>query len=106
MADVIRTDEKGSDVNLATFLLIDGVNKEYEEAIVVSNDSDLVEPIRFARNALGLEVGILNPQKSTSFALQNVASFCRKMRKGILKSSQFPPALTDQHGTITKPAIW
>ncbi len=42
--DVIKTEEKGSDVNLATHLLNDGYKKDYELAIVVSNDSDLVDP--------------------------------------------------------------
>lgn len=37
---VIKTEEKGSDVNLATHLLIDGFDDAYELAVVVSNDSD------------------------------------------------------------------
>jgi uncharacterized LabA/DUF88 family protein len=43
---VIKTEEKGSDVNLATELLVDGFNNDYEIAIIVSNDSDLLMPIQ------------------------------------------------------------
>jgi hypothetical protein len=42
---VWKTEEKGSDVNIATYLLLDGFQKSYEVAAVLSNDSDLVEPI-------------------------------------------------------------
>lgn len=44
--------EKSSDVNLATHLLHDAYCNDYELAIVISNDSDLVEPIRIVRHAI------------------------------------------------------
>lgn len=45
MVRVLDVKEKGSDVNLASYLLVDGFNKEYEMAVIISSDSDLVEPI-------------------------------------------------------------
>lgn len=39
-AEVFRTEEKGSDVNLASHLLLDAFQKNCETAVVVSNDSD------------------------------------------------------------------
>ena len=80
LVDVIETEEKGSDVNLATYLLVDGYEDDYETAVVLSNDSDLVEPIKVVRNRLNLPVGVLNPQMDkhkTSWALVNAASFYR-----------------------------
>ena len=44
--EVIKTEEKGSDVNLATHLLYDGFRNDYDIAVVISNDSDLLEPIK------------------------------------------------------------
>ena len=38
------TEEKGSDVNLATRLLVGGFTGDYQQAVVVSNDSDLGRP--------------------------------------------------------------
>ena len=67
---VLQQEEKGSDVNLASHLLMDGFRGEYEVAIVVSNDSDLLEPIRMVRNELGLKVGILNPYKRSALDLK------------------------------------
>ena len=39
-AFVWKTEEKGSDVNIATFLLLDGHDDLYDEAVVISGDSD------------------------------------------------------------------
>ena len=40
---VIKTEEKGSDVNLATHLLTDGFRGAYDIAVVITNDSDLLD---------------------------------------------------------------
>ena len=60
---VMKTEEKGSDVNLATHLLNDGYKKAYDIAVLITNDSDLIEPVRIIREELKLPVGIINPQK-------------------------------------------
>ena len=58
---VISTEEKGSDVNLATYLVADGYENEYEIAAVISNDADLAEPIKLVIERLNLPVGVINP---------------------------------------------
>ena len=105
-ATVIKTEEKGSDVNIATHLLVDGLKNNYELAVVVSNDSDLALPIRFVVEELHKPVGLLNPQKHPSVELSKCASFLKQIRAGVLARSQFPNQLTDAHGTFTKPAAW
>ena len=106
---VIRTEEKGSDVNLASYLLVDGFKREYEMAVVVSNDSDLAEPIRLVRCELGLPVTVVNPHLDSphpSYQLQKCASKCMNLWPGSLQACQFPPTLRDAHGVIHKPAGW
>ena len=44
LVKIVETNEKGSDVNLASYLLLDAFKRDYEAAVVVSNDSDLVTP--------------------------------------------------------------
>ncbi len=105
-AHVIRMEEKGSDVNLASLLLADAFRCDFEAAVVLSNDSDLVLPIKIVSQELGLPVGILNPHKRFSVELMKVASSKRKIRKGALQECQLPPTLTDASGTITKPHGW
>ena len=75
---VLKTEEKGSDVNLATYLLMDAFDQDYELALVVSNDSDLVGPIEVVQRRFGLPVGVVNPHRTTSHALRVAASFYRR----------------------------
>lgn len=103
---VIKTEEKGSDVNLATHLLRDAYRGEYAAAVLVTNDSDLLEPVRIVRQELGHIVGILNPHRRASRVLAREASFVKQIRKGALKASQFPDHLKDAHGLFTKPSAW
>jgi NYN domain len=105
---VIVREEKGSDVNLASMLLLDGFRGDYEVAVVISTDSDLALPMRLVRTRLQLPVGLLKPGKRRSFAneLVRAATFYKPIRKGVLAASQLPVQLRDAHGTITKPSAW
>ena len=103
---VIKTEEKGSDVNLATHLLHDAHMNRFDIAVVVSNDSDLLEPIKIIRRDLGKRVGILNPQRHPSRAILPHIDFIKQIRKGVLQASQLPHGLTDAKGTFHKPAAW
>jgi hypothetical protein len=102
---VIKTEEKGSDVNLASYLLLDSFRRNCQAAPVISNDSDLLEPIRIARRELGLKVGIGSPHKPPSHVLQQESEFIRPIRVGALQASRFPPTLTDRHDTLTTPSL-
>jgi uncharacterized LabA/DUF88 family protein len=106
-AKVTRTEEKGSDVNLATHLVHDAYQQSFEIAVLVTNDSDLLEPIRIVRQELGLQVGILNPHRLTpSVVLTKHASFIKQIREGTLRASQFPTTLKDAKGEFHKPRGW
>ncbi len=105
-AEILDTEEKGSDINLASYLLLDGFDDEYELAVVISNDSDLVLPIRMARTRLGKQVGVFDPSRRRSFELHNAASWYRPLRQGPLGASLFPDSLSDAQGRFTKPAGW
>lgn len=105
-AEVWVTEEKGSDVNLATYLLCDGYEKDYEAAIVISNDSDLAFPVQVARQKFGVPVLVLNPYRHPNPQLKSAATLVRPLRPGVLAASQFPPQLQDRAGVIVKPASW
>jgi hypothetical protein len=104
---VLKTEEKGSDVNLASYLLLDAFQKSYQWAVLVTNDSDLLEPIRMIRNQLNLNVGILMPGTHPSrVLLPPTVNFVKKIRTKVLGLSQFPPRLVDANGVVQKPASW
>ena len=104
--NVLKTEEKGTDVKIAAHLLHDGHNNVYEMAVVISNDSDLAEPIKMVTQDLKRPVVVISPFKTNTLELARVASSRRQLRKGVLGISQFPVELTDAVGTFRKPATW
>jgi len=110
LVGVTKTEEKGSDVNLATHMLNDAWLGKYEVAVLISNDSDFFAPIRIIRQQLGLKVGILspisNPMQHPAAMLIKNSDFFKPIRTGVLSLSQFPPQITDTRGTFSKPRSW
>lgn len=102
-AMILKREEKGSDVNLASYLLFDGFKKDFEAAIVFSNDSDLLEPVRMVRKELKLRVGIVNPHGRNR---QLPGDFYREIRRAHVRAAQFPTVLTDHTGTFRRPKRW
>jgi len=75
---VDKTEENGSEVNLASHLLRD--------AVLITNDSDLAEPVWIVAHELGLPVGILNPHQFHNRELRKYATFLKRIRQGGLGS--------------------
>jgi uncharacterized LabA/DUF88 family protein len=107
-AEVWVPEEKGSDVNLASHLLLDAFRGAFDVAVVISNDADLLEPVRMVREELGRTVGVLKVeggQKRCIFSGR--ADFIRTVRRGHFAAAQLPDELTDSHGRrISKPREW
>lgn len=104
--EVVKTEEKGSDVNLATYLLLDAFKGECDVAVVISNDSDLKLPIEVAQAELGLRVGVVNPHPPARRSRALQPTFFKQIRSSALAACQFPPVLRDARGEIRKPARW
>ena len=74
---------------------------------MVSNDSDLMLPMKIVSQELRLPVGLLNPHERFSVQLSRVATFKKKIREGVLRDCQFPDVLVVQEGKrIRKPNGW
>ena len=56
---VENSEEKGSDVNLASYLIHDAWRGLFHEALVFSQDTDLVEPVRIVRDEIKKIVGVV-----------------------------------------------
>jgi NYN domain len=115
MVKVVKSEEKGSDVNLATYLLIDAFDNDFQCAVVVSNDSDLAEPIRQVRTRFHYRISVLypcaRPGRGPSIELRRATGLRAGnppliIQNPMLATSQFPSALTDATGTFHKPATW
>ena len=59
--EVMKTEEKGSDVNLAVHLLNDAWLNVYDSAIVVTNDIDISEAMRLVKRQMSKKLGLLTP---------------------------------------------
>lgn len=114
---VERTEEKGSDVNLAAMLVYDNCMKNADESIVISNDSDLALAIELVTAELGKAVIVVNPNRTAmakkfnrckiSAELKRVAtSYLGSVNEKVLARSQFPSTFYDSTGKIEKPRAW
>ena len=104
-AEVIRTEEKGSDVNLAVHLLNDSWLDAYDCGVVVSNDSDVAEAMRLVREQHGKKIGLVTPGTGRpSQQLKKHADFTRHIRTNGLRHSQLPDSIPGAN--IRKPEAW
>ena len=103
---VIRYEEKGSDVNIATEILADAYEDRYDVAVLISNDSDLTAPLAYVKRKLKKKVLVLNPHKKSSIQLSRVATFSKNILENHLKMALFPKILKDHIGEFTKPSSW
>jgi len=104
VAKVWKTEEKGSDVNLASHLVYDACQGSFDVAAVLSNDTDLVEPIRIVTQELGLPVGLFCPVPKPATGLAQVSSFIRHIRLHHMQASKFQDTI---HGSaFTRPVSW
>ncbi len=99
--------EKGSDVNLGSYLLRDALLKHISAALVVTGDSDLVMPVKFAVDA-GVNVRVIVPnRKQNASALRNVATRLRMLHPGDLIVAQLPKTFIGKNGRqIVRPKEW
>ena len=106
VARVVKTEEKGTDVNIATRLIFDIFDADCDIAVLISNDSDLVPPIQALKQRFGTTIGVLNPHRNPSRLLRDNVDFYRPIRRGPLSASQFPDQMQDANGAFTKPPGW
>ncbi|MBL8021384.1 MAG: NYN domain-containing protein [Leptospirales bacterium] len=106
LVEVIKTEEKKSDVNMAVHMLNDAFKNRYDLCVLISNDSDLSEPLRIVKEELVKKIAILNPHQKTSRDLKQYATFYKQIRASAIAACQLPAQLKDKHGLIHKPKSW
>ncbi|NED98976.1 NYN domain-containing protein [Phytoactinopolyspora halotolerans] len=107
MASVATWEEKGSDVNVASHLLVDVLDNVVDAAVVISNDSDLRWPVQEARRRV--PVGTVNPGSGyTAGALSGAPDagvgghWWRSLAAGDFTDHQMPHDV----GRLAKPSGW
>jgi len=107
LVSVATFEEKGSDVNVASSLLIDVFTDRVDAAMVLSNDSDLRLPLEAARERV--PVATINPGcKPTAVDLRGSCDtgpgrhWWRRLRPNDFFEHQLPERL----GELTRPDGW
>jgi len=105
---VHHMEEKGSDVNLASYLIHDAWAGRFDVALVYSQDTDLLEPIRIVKEELHKPVGIVVLDGRKPGKLAQTASFQRHLTPGRLAASQLPSSVSfgNKGKTADCPAEW
>ncbi len=106
--------EKGSDVKLGVHLVRDSFQDAYDVAYVLTNDSDLEEPIRIATQELEKRVVIVPPILPRSPqtpvpapSLRRVASDVCFIHDEDLLEAQFPDEVVrERRSTLIRPPGW
>jgi len=102
-----QTSEKMTDVNIAVQILIDATNNRFDNALLVTADSDLVDVVRQVKNEFGKKVTIVFPPARYSKNLKRVASGYIHIGKSDISKSLLPMEVTKPDGyVLKKPASW
>ena len=112
LVDYVKTEEKGSDVNLASRLLADAFQDAYDCAIVVSNDGDMAPAVQIARQEAGKMVGALMPRqhpnrhhmRRASAELKAECNFVRTIFSRTIRRCQLPSPIPNTE--YYKPQHW
>ena len=106
VAYVWKTEEKGSDVNLGVHLVRDAFLKSFDEAAILTNDTDLVEPVRIVTQEVGLPVTLLTPVSNPSVSLARVASHVRHIGPYLGPCHLSDPITLPNGQVVRKPLGW
>jgi len=102
---VEKREEKGSDVNLGAHMVGDAFTGVFDHAAVITDDTDLREPIRVVVEEARLPVTLLTPVDRPAGELRMTATHTRNLRP-YLGVSQFSDPVSGPKGPIAKPAGW
>jgi hypothetical protein len=107
-AEIWNTEEKGSDVNLATYLIHDAWRNLFDVAIILSQDTDLKEPVRIVKEEIGKSVGVVCLDGRAAGSLARQGTFIRHITPSRLAAAQFPDTLTfgKRGKQVTRPLEW
>jgi len=103
-------EEKYTDVNIAIRLFQAAINDEFDTAIIITADSDLVPAIKgIKKNFPAKQIGLVTPIGRSSIELKDICDFRMKMKEKHLRTSQLPETivLDSTKGIILqRPSTW
>ena len=105
---VIKLEEKRTDVNIASAMLLDAFNDKADVFVLVSGDTDFIAPVNIVRKDFKKTVLVFNPRDSKSW-LRDYASYYRDIPRDLPAQCQLPDTIPyGKRGDrfIHRPAAW
>lgn len=105
---VKRPEEKGTDVALASHLILDAIDNKADSYAIATNDSDLAGPVQMLseRGKSIALISVAGTGYNKAFDAAGIETV-RQVRRGTLAAAQLPHTVRDQSGrAIKKPATW
>jgi len=104
----LTANEKKTDVNIATQLLVDAFQDRFDTAMLVTADSDLVPPITEVQRLFPNKfIKVAFPPGRSSFELRNTVQPCFTIFESKLRKNLFPDQVQLPTGyTVKRPASW
>ncbi len=101
-------EEKMTDVNIASDMLVDAYKDNYDTALLISADSDLYRPIAIIRRDFpGKRIVVIFPPARHSEKLKSTAHSSFILGRQTLEKAQLPEQIVKSDGyTIHRPANW
>lgn len=101
-------EEKKTDVNIASHILMDAFHQKHDRIYVVSGDSDLVPAVEMVKELNACPTIIIaNPPRRKSDELCNVADGWFSISEKKFQLSQLPEMVRSKKGAkLTRPAEW
>jgi len=103
-----RSEEKATDVLIATELLVDAFCDKFDSALLITGDGDLVPAVQAVkRHFLEKSVCVAFPPKRGCMPLKRVADQTLDVWRRILKECQLPDEVRKPDGTVLRrPEEW
>ena len=104
----VSYNEKMTDVNIATHIMSDYYEENFDMAMVISGDTDLLPPIKMINeNGKNKRVFVAFPPKRVNDEVRRFAKGDAVIGRKNLKDSQLPLKIINKFGgTIEKPTLW
>ena len=89
---VVKLEEKRTDVNIASAMLLDAFYDNADVFVLVSGDTDFIAPVNIIRKEFKKTVIVFNPRESKSW-LKDYSSYYRDIPRDLPSRCQLPDAI-------------
>jgi len=101
-------EEKRTDVNIAVSLLTGAIRDDYEVAVLISGDTDLIPALHAVKSLFPQKrIGIVFPLKRHTGEMEQAVDFSETIKVTTLEASRLPDQIRLPSGKfLTPPAEW